>query len=289
MEECCNYFAEVGSQDKQWAFNHIINYLIDHKQRLESKEKTAGTLKNYLKPIKKLCDIADIDIKWKIIESGLPKAREVARDRAPTLEEIQKLIEYSDKRLKPIALTMASSGIRLGAWDYLKWKHIIPIEKDTRIVAAKVIVYNNEESDEYWTFISDEAYFSLKDYIVYREQSGEKITGESWLIRNRWDSTTPSGGSRFNVSNPIQLKSSGVKSLIIRALKSQGLRVDNDSQQSKVGIGEVSVTEKNGSIFEFKAAHGFRKFFVCKSNRFQKSPGGCASIAIIDYPNIYGP
>lgn len=261
LEECCNHFAEVGSQDKQWAFNHIINYLKDHKQRLESKEITAGTLKNYLKPIKKLCDIADIDIKWKIIESGLPKAREVAKDRAPTLEEIQRLIEYSDKRIKPIVLTMVSSGIRLGAWDYLKWKHIIPIEKDSRIVAAKVIVYDNEESDEYWTFISDEAYFSLKDYMVYREQSGEKITGESWLIRNRWDSTTPSGGNRFNVSNPIQLKSSGVKSLIIRALKSQGLRGDDDGQRSKFKIGQVSVIEKNGSLFDVKAAHGFRKFF----------------------------
>jgi hypothetical protein len=262
LEECCNYFVEVSSKDKQWAFNHIINYLKDHKQRLESKEITAGTLKNYLKPIKKLCEIADIDIKWKIIESGLPKAREVAKDRAPTLDEIQRLIEYSDRRIKPIVLTMASSGIRLGAWDYLKWKHIIPIEKDSRIVAAKVIVYDNEESDEYWTLITDEAYFSLKDYMVYREQSGENITGESWLIRNRWDSTTPSGGNRFNVSNPIQLKSSGVKSLIIRALKSQGLRSDDDyAQRNKVEKGEVSAIKKNRSLFDVKAAHGFRKFF----------------------------
>jgi hypothetical protein len=157
---------------------------------------------------------------------------------------------------------MASSGIRLGAWDYLKWKHIIPIEKDSRIVAAKVIVYDNEESDEYWTLITDEAYFSLKDYMVYREQSGENITGESWLIRNRWDSTTPSGGNRFNVSNPIQLKSSGVKSLIIRALKSQGLRSDDDyAQRNKVEKGEVSAIKKNRSLFDVKAAHGFRKFF----------------------------
>jgi hypothetical protein len=25
---------------------------------------------------------------------------------------------------------MISSGIRLGAWDYLKWKHIVPIENE---------------------------------------------------------------------------------------------------------------------------------------------------------------
>jgi hypothetical protein len=26
--------------------------------------------------------------------------------------------------------TMASSGIRLGAWDYIRWKHIQPIKRD---------------------------------------------------------------------------------------------------------------------------------------------------------------
>ena len=37
---------------------------------------------------------------------------------------------------------MCSSGIRLGAWDYLKFKHIIPILNDkNEIIAAKIRVY----------------------------------------------------------------------------------------------------------------------------------------------------
>lgn len=46
---------------------------------------------------------------------------------------------------------MASSGIRLGAWEYMKWGNIQPIEKEGEVVAAKIIVYAGEE-DEYFSF-----------------------------------------------------------------------------------------------------------------------------------------
>jgi len=46
---------------------------------------------------------------------GLPKEKKYAEDRAPTIEEIQKLLEYPDRRIKVIILTMISCGMRLGA------------------------------------------------------------------------------------------------------------------------------------------------------------------------------
>ena len=47
----------------------------------------------------------------------------------PTIDEIRKIIDYPDRRMKPIIFTMASSGIRVGAWDHLKWSHVFAIMK----------------------------------------------------------------------------------------------------------------------------------------------------------------
>ena len=83
---------------------------------------------------------------------GLPSRREIANDRAPTIEEIQKIIiEYPDRRIKPLILCMVSGGFRLGAWDYLKWKHVIPLKnKGDEIIAAKLIIYGAEPEYTYY-------------------------------------------------------------------------------------------------------------------------------------------
>ena len=70
-------------------------------------------------------------------------------------------MEYPDRRIKAIVYTMASSGIRVGAWDYLQWGHIRPIERDGEVIAAKMIVYAGED-EEYFTFISSEAWQAIK-------------------------------------------------------------------------------------------------------------------------------
>jgi hypothetical protein len=99
-----------------------LKYLQVHKNRVERKEITGSTLRNYANPIKLFCEQMDITIPWNKITRGIPKGRKYANDRAPKIEEIRTMLEYPDRRIKPIVYTMASSGMRLGAWDYLRWK-----------------------------------------------------------------------------------------------------------------------------------------------------------------------
>ena len=84
------------------------------------------------------------------------------------------MIEYPDRRMKAIPYVMSSSGIRLGAWDYLRWKDIVPVVKDGNTIAARVTVYSGDE-EEYYTFITSEAYFELEKWMQYRTEAGEKI------------------------------------------------------------------------------------------------------------------
>jgi hypothetical protein len=45
-----------------------------------------------------------------------------------TTEEIQTLVKYPGRRIKPILFNMKSSGVRLGACNLLKWEHVSLID-----------------------------------------------------------------------------------------------------------------------------------------------------------------
>lgn len=98
IEDRCNLFAAKAIEDQAWTFNTIIKFLQFQKERVEKEEITGATLRNFIKPIKLFCEMCDIAIVWIKITRSLPKFRRHADDRAPTLEEIQKISEYPDRR-----------------------------------------------------------------------------------------------------------------------------------------------------------------------------------------------
>jgi hypothetical protein len=243
IEEQARLFARKGSQDSNWAFNCILKFVKHQLERVNRKEIRPGTLRNYVKSIKLFSEMADLQISWKKITKGLPKERRYADDRVPSIDEIKRIMEYPDRRIKAIVLTMASGGLRPGAWDYLKWDNIVPIEKDGELVAANIIVYYGEE-DEYFSFITPEAYRALENWMKYREESGEIITKESWLMRDLWDVSKPRGIGL--VTKPKKLAALGLKTLMERAIRAQGLRKKLEDGKRR---------------HPFQANHSYRKWF----------------------------
>jgi integrase len=115
-----------------------------------------------------------------------------------------------------------------------------------------VVIYAEEE-DEYYTFITPEAYNALKDWIDFSAGYGEKITGESWLMRDLWQTTNVNYGARWGLAtNPKKLHSIAIKRLLSRALWEQGIR-----HALPPGV----------KRHEWKGAHGYRKAFKSRAEQ----------------------
>jgi integrase len=133
-----------------------MKFIVYQKERVSRKEISEGTIGNYYKAIKLFCEM-NFDqaiINWKKVARGMPRARKFALDRIPTVAEITKLCEYPDRRIKAIIHTIASSGIRVGAFNYLQWKHITPLSntKGDITKAARMLIYPGDPVEEYYTF-----------------------------------------------------------------------------------------------------------------------------------------
>jgi hypothetical protein len=259
LEKQAKDFLSKAKQNPQWAQSSLMQFIAFQKERARAGEIAYSTIPNYYKATKLFVEMntdAPI-INWKKIAKGMPIGRKAANDRAPTLEELRKLSEYPDRRIKPIVYVMASSGIRIGAWDYLKWKNVIPIrnERTGEPIAAKLVAYAGEP-EEYYCFVTPEAYTSLKQWMEYREKYGENITGDSWVMRDLWQTTSMNYGAKFGLATlPKRLKSSGIKSLTERALRAQGL---------------CKPLPEGTKRREWKGAHGFRKYYKSHAEQIMK-------------------
>jgi integrase len=78
----------------------------------------------------------------------------------------------------------------------------------------------------------------------YREECGECVTKDSWVMRNLWDATKPR--EKDVITKPRKLTSIGIKRLVERALWAQGVR---------------NTLQKGKKRHEFQTDHGFRKWF----------------------------
>jgi integrase len=255
-EKSDEFYIMIEEKGRNWLEQELLKFFTIQNLRAERNEISTETIKNYLKPVKLFCEMNGVVINWKIISKGILRGSRHSNDRPPTKEEISKLLEYPDRRIKPIVLIMISSGIRVGSWNYLKWGNITPIEKNGNIIAAKIKVFNTKTNRPYFSFITLEAYNAVKEWMDFRQTFGEKITSESWVMRNLWQIKSQRYGNYLGLAkHPKRFSVDGIRMLINDAWKIQGVREKNE----------------NGDRYPFKSLHGFRKFFESECQKVAKS------------------
>ncbi|MEM4391709.1 MAG: site-specific integrase [Candidatus Nitrosotenuis sp.] len=212
----------------------LEDYVLYLKTKLSpnSFDAPLGALQSFL-------EINDIFLNWKKIRKLVPARVKKSGERGYTTKEIQKMLEYSpDKRTKAIIHFIAASGIRIGAFDGLKLRHVVEMP-----VGCKAILVYEGTPQEYWTFLTPEASAALDDYINERRSDGEKITLDSPIFRTRYS---------LGIQKALPLSISSVTQIIYRVLNRAGLRQNIKNNR-----------------YEVQLDHGFRKRFntILKLNR----------------------
>jgi integrase len=130
-----------SSQDE--TVDVITKYLVSQK-----KSKTYKNL--ILSSIKHACEMNDVILNWKKLKKFINSEKsgnEInGKDRAYEHEEIQKLTNFCEQRIKTVFLILASTGIRSGV---LRTLRISDLEKMDDIY--KITVYSGDK-EEYLTF-----------------------------------------------------------------------------------------------------------------------------------------
>lgn len=143
--------------------------------------------------------IAQIKSFYKVNGVDLPFAkslntRTVTRDRAPTPEQLQRVIDMADLREKVIVSMLALGGFREGTLSALKYRHV-KADLEAGIIPIHIHVeaeITKGKYHDYDTFIGREAIDYLKTYLELRRRGSsdgkippETIYEESPLISNK--------------------------------------------------------------------------------------------------------
>jgi len=213
---------------------NIIRYIMSLRQ----KGLSSNSIHTMLYAIYHLYEMNDITLNKKKINMFIGEATLGQLDRAYTHEEIKKILDVSDLRMKVIVLLMASAGLRVGAISELKLKNLEKIES-----CYKVVIYEGSR-EMYYSFCTPECTSFIDGYLEYRTKSGETITPDSHLIRDQFDITD---------MEHVRNRSKGITTGTLRVMLSTLL--------VKAGLRTIDHARPHKRK-EVAMAHGYRKFFT---------------------------
>jgi integrase len=167
----------------------IVNYVLHLKKvakqtagKAKCGEICVNSVKTYLSGIQSFFMSNDIVLNWKKIIKYCPEP--VTNNlRSYTKEEIIKLLSLADPRDRCLILLMASTGMRVGAIKTLRKKHLKKLDENN---IGILTVYADSKRDCYNTPVTPECMAVIDEYLEFRRKQGERITDESFLIRNKF-------------------------------------------------------------------------------------------------------
>ena len=231
----------LAEPDSKLIEQQIINFLI----RMKEKGKHYSSLHNYVTAVLSFYKINDVVLNTRKISKFMPEQSRMKKDRAYTHEEIGKLLEIADERMRVIILLMASTGMRVGALPELKLRNI-----EKKSDSYKITVYENYKQ-EYVTFCSHECRRAIDSYLDFRQRYGENLGLDSLLIREQFDVR-----DHFAVCYPKKTRSHTLTYKLMDLALRCGIRKKGQLLEGQTSADGASLRK------DVAIAHGFRKFFT---------------------------
>lgn len=236
---------DLGLKNPKEVEDIVKRYILKHKDRVMNKEIAGATMNARVTAARMFLTMSDvIQINWKKLSKIAPPSRKSGDDRAPTLEELQAVDRYADARLKFVLSAMVSGGFRLGGWLGLKVKDFEPIERNGQVIAAKVTIYRGEP-EQYYCFVSPEAWARLQAYLELRRKARENVTGESPALRNQFS-------MKRRISPVVPLSYLGIYAMFKRGWQRAGFRLAGNREN-------------------FKLVHSLRKVYKSRTENYMTS------------------
>jgi len=189
-----------------------------------------NSLRNHLSVVKKFLSLNNLEVSNEKMRAKveLPRYYAVTRDRAPSPEELKRVVVHTDVRGKALTTMLASSGMRIGELLSLRVKDIDFSKKPTTVYLRAEVTKDRQAR---YCFISDEATTLLREFLGQRTADAE-----SYLFP-----TSTRGRAHKTGNEPMTYWNAD--EIFSRALRASGLEEKDDNGRDIIHI------------------HSLRKFF----------------------------
>ena len=232
----------MHQDNPQFIQNQIIQYLIYLKNPPLSLRY--ATRSQYVAAIITFYDLNEVVLNKKRIYRYLGEEERPIENRGYSTEEITKMLEVCDERVRALILFLSSTGVRIRAIIELKLEDLVSFPD---YGLYQVTVYSDAK-ERYTTFTTPEAAKAIQVYLSYRERYGEILTPKSPVFRDQFDRND---AASVHDVKPLKLRT--VERLISRTIEKSGIRTVERITELN---GEKGKIRKN-----VRLTAGFRKFF----------------------------